>query len=344
VKVLRPGRIVAAAALLGLVACSGSASGSAASTTSSPATSPSTAAAQSTTTRPRTSAGCTAAPLKPGVSEHTLTSGGVIRTYELHLPPSYDGSKPLPVVLGLHALTVSYQFVPVQIGFDAMEKTYDFIGVAPSGRLDGATPFWYAAPTADNYDVTFLGDLLDQLEATLCVDPAQVFSTGMSNGAQMSSLIACRMADRITAVAPVSGVEYLTPCTGKPDPILAFHGTADPILPYAGGGLNATRIADLQYWKGKVPPGLPKPLGVDESMRLWAEHNGCDPTPVETKVSPHVTKRAWTRCAARTELYVIAGAGHQWPGKPMPSFDKSFGPGTTEIDATTLMFRFFFGH
>jgi polyhydroxybutyrate depolymerase len=194
----------------------------------------------------------------------------------------------------------------------------------------------------DNYDVAFIGQLLDHLESTLCIDTSRIFSAGMSNGAQMSSLLACRMAQRITAIAAVSGVEFPEPCNGAPVRVIAFHGSADPILPYTGGGLNATKIADAQYYKGKLPSGLPAPLGVDESMRLWANHNGCAPDFVEERVSPEVRKRTWQRCKASTELYVIVGGGHAWPGKPVPQFEKAFGHGTTDIDASSLIFSFFF--
>jgi polyhydroxybutyrate depolymerase len=271
-------------------------------------------------------------------------SDGVDRVYELDVPPRYDGSRPFALVLGLHALTVSYHYAAALSGFADMGGRYDFIGVAPSGRLDGSTPFWNAAPVADNYDVNFIGAVLDQVESTLCIDTGRVFSTGMSNGAQMSSLLACQLSTRIAAIAPVAGVEFLAPCDGHPVPVLAFHGTADPILPYTGGGLNATTIANTDYYKGNLPPGLPPPLGLDESMRRWAQHNGCATAPIDTRVSAHVIHRVWEHCAAATELYVIEGGGHAWPGKPVPQFEKQFGPGTTEVDATNLMFTFFFGH
>jgi polyhydroxybutyrate depolymerase len=158
----------------------------------------------------------------------------------------------------------------------------------------------------------------------------------------MSSLLACRLSDRIAAIAPVSGEEFLEPCKGRPVPIVAFHGREDPILPYQGGGLNATRIADTNYWKGNAPNGLPAPLGIDESMRRWARHNGCDPTYREARVAPHVIRRTWNGCDAATVLYVVENGGHAWPGKPFPQFEDQFGPGTTEIDATALMFAFFF--
>jgi polyhydroxybutyrate depolymerase len=263
--------------------------------------------------------------------------------YELDIPDDYDGTSPYAVVLGLHALTVSYKFVPSMTGF-ARGAQFHFIGVSPSGLVDAGTPYWDAAPTRQNYDVTFISDLLDALESTLCIDETKVFSTGMSNGAQMSSLLACRLSGRIRAIAPVSGEEFLAPCTGAPVPIMAFHGTADPILPYAGGGLNATRIAQLYHYNGHLPPGLPTPLGIDASMRRWAAHNHCDPTPTETRVAPHVQKRTWHGCRAATVLYIVDGGGHSWPGQPMPAFEKLFGPGTKEIDATKLMLGFFFDH
>ncbi len=216
--------------------------------------------------RPRSS-GCAQLQARPaGTTEHTIRSDGVQRRYLLDVPEGYDGTKPYAILLGLHALTVSYRFVPSMTGFDQGGR-YRFIGVAPSGRVDGTTPYWNAAPTADNYDVDFIAHLLDHLEATLCVNPSRVFSTGMSNGAQMSSLLACRLSDRIAAIAPVSGEEFLEPCEGEPVPILAFHGTEDPILPYAGGGLNATRIADTVLLEGQ---GAGRPPGADGCRRVDA--------------------------------------------------------------------------
>jgi polyhydroxybutyrate depolymerase len=171
-----------------------------------------------------------------------------------------------------------------------------------------------------------------------------VYSTGMSNGAQMSSLLACRIPNRITAVAPVAGVEFADACRGRPVPVIAFHGTADPIVTYEGGGLNAARIADVDYWKGNVPPGLPQHHGVDAAMQTWSKHNGCDAKPVEERVAPEVRRRTWRHCKADTILYVIDGGGHAWPGKPVPQFEASFGHATTQIDASTLIFKFLFAH
>jgi polyhydroxybutyrate depolymerase len=272
----------------------------------------------------------------------TINAGGLTRTYELSIPSTYTGRRPYALVFGLHPLSVRYQFMPSEVGFSTYQKQDRFIGVTPSGLTQPA-PFWDAAPTTPNYDVAFIATLLTHLEDSLCIDTARVFSTGISNGAQMSSLLGCRLSTRFAAIAPVEGEEFLAPCTGRPEPILAFHGTADPVLPYGGGGLNATTIARLYAWHGVIPPDMPAPIGIDASMKLWAKHNGCNPKPVEVRIAFDVQRRTWTGCKAATVLYIIDGGGHGWPGEPVASMEKQFGHDTTSINASALLFAFFFG-
>jgi polyhydroxybutyrate depolymerase len=326
---------------LTLTACSSDDAGDEARTTEPP---PTTSAPPTTTDpAPTASAGCETTPVaRPGTTDRTLTSGQDEHRYQVTLPSAYDGREPLPLVLGLHALSVPHTVVPAIYGLADAAEQRDFILVAPSGLVAGTAPYWVAAPVEPNHDVTFIADLLDRLDADLCFDPAQVFSTGMSNGGQMSSLLACRLGDRITAVAPVAGVEFSDDtCTGGPVPVMAFHGDADPIVTYEGGGLNATTIADQQEWHGDVPDGLPVHGGVDQALADWAAHNGCAPEPVEERISPEVVRRSWEGCAAETVLYVVEGGGHTWPGRPAPGFEDQFGATTVDIDATALLVDFF---
>jgi polyhydroxybutyrate depolymerase len=310
------------------------------------ATAPTTTVAPTTTTEPgpAPSVGCDTANASPATGELTIQSGGQERQYLLTLPEDYDGMTPLPVVFSLHSLTVPHSVVPAAAGIPAMFEQYDFISVAPSG-ITVPAPFWIAVPIEPNRDVDFLVNLLDQVEADLCVDTGRIFSTGLSNGGQMSSVLACLLSDRITAVAPASGVEFsdLDICAGQPVPVMAFHGDADPIVPYEGGGLDGATIANQNEWAGDIPEGVPQHAGVDAAMANWAEHNGCDPEPVEERVSDEVIRRTWQGCEAETVLYVTEGGGHGLPGYPVPGFEDQFGHTTTDIDATALMFEFFLG-
>ena len=50
---------------------------------------------------------CPSPALPPGDSMQTVQVGGVSRSYVLHVPPAYDGSKPVPLVVDFHGLAGS---------------------------------------------------------------------------------------------------------------------------------------------------------------------------------------------------------------------------------------------
>ncbi|KJK32989.1 poly(3-hydroxybutyrate) depolymerase, partial [Lentzea aerocolonigenes] len=89
------------------------------------------------------------------------------------------------------------------------------IFVAPQGNGNG-----WANPGGQ--DLTFIDDMMKQLEAGLCVDTAQRFAGGFSYGGGMSYAIACARAKVFRAVVAYSGAE-LSGCSGGNDPI-AYMG------------------------------------------------------------------------------------------------------------------------
>ena len=115
-------------------------------------------------------------------------------------------------------------------------------------------------------DVAFIDDLLNAVEAELCIDSARVFSTGFSVGAGLSVRLACDLSDRIAAIAPVSGV-YFPPfnprripepgcLSTRPVPVIAFHGTADPGVPFEGGERGMNRLVLLVIALAAIGGGL----------------------------------------------------------------------------------------
>lgn len=283
--------------------------------------------------------------MEPGTTDRTMTSGGARRRFQLIVPESYDGTTPLPVVFSLHPDVISYQVVPPMVGFPDMAESYEFIGVSPSGLVNGTIPYWMAVRTdPPGHDITFFEDLLDLLEADLCIDPSRVYATGMANGAQMASLLACQLGDRITAVAPLAGPEWPTECDGRPVPVMAFHGDEDPFVSYQDDGGDAAEIADRNFWMGEVPPDVPVHEGAEQAMASWADHNGCDPDPEVEDLSDEVVRTTWQNCVADTVFYHVVGGGHTWPNRPVPGAEPVFGRTTMDIDATELMFEFFFSH
>jgi polyhydroxybutyrate depolymerase len=84
-------------------------------------------------------------------------------------------------------------------------------------------------------------------------------------------------------------------------------------------------------------------LAVEEVMRLWGEHNGCDLEPRTAQLTEHVMTTEYTGCSAGvgTILYTTVGDGHTWPGAVnVPRL----GHVTDEIDATSIIWDFFQAH
>ncbi|MFJ6569119.1 alpha/beta hydrolase family esterase [Streptomyces sp. NPDC091292] len=295
------------------------------------AATPATPAATATTTdRSAVSArsdGCrTPAPQPPGTSRlNSLTSGGIERTYQLHLPDGYTSHRAWPVVLAFHGRGNT------GAGTEEFSKLSELpaVVVYPNGVIgtgDGDRQAWqgapYAAPGVD--DVAFTADLLTALEDSLCVDTRRVYATGKSNGAGFTGLLACRMADRIAAIAPVAGAFY--PETGadcrpsRPVPVIDFHGTGDATIPYTG---DADR-------------GLP---ALPDWVAAWARRDRCAARLPDQVIAPDLTVSRWVGCAKGTQVRHIAvtGGGHTWPGA-----DSYSGGGytTQTVEAHEVLWQF----
>ncbi|MCB0209177.1 MAG: prolyl oligopeptidase family serine peptidase [Anaerolineae bacterium] len=258
----------------------------------------------------------------PGDYFEELTVADEVRHYRLHIPPSYKPNQPLPLVINLHGLNSNAaqqeQVSQMSVKADQM----GFVVVYPEGR--GQPQTWYIGPGAEGAaDLQFMHDLVTHLQGQLSLDPTRIYATGMSNGAQMSNRLGCTMADVFAAIAPVSGgYPTLDNChPTQPVPVVAFHGTADKLLPYQGQGRLLLPVPD---WAA-----------------AWATRNGCEATPSTTFHQGEVTGQTWSHCQANADvvLYTIQGRGHSWPGSSMPP-DIT----TQDINATDVIWEFFAAH
>jgi polyhydroxybutyrate depolymerase len=344
-------RLLAVSGILVLVlaACSSGGDDAGSKASSSTAKSASTAAAKSK--------GCAAAAkITPGEEKVTTTSGGTERWYYRHVPPGYDGTKPTPVVLDLHGYAEGAAVHVKMSGLGTYGDQQGFVTITPQGS-GGAVARWDTA--LDSPDLDFIGDLLDEVDDTLCVDTDRVFVTGLSNGAFLTSAVACRYADRIAAAAPVAGIRDIDGCDpSRPVPVVAFHGTADTFVSYNGG--YGSSVANLPSPDGSgkrigegaaaamttTAPGTAKPPTIEEITADWAKRNGCSAKKTEKKVASDVTLLAWS-CPKgdEAELYRVEGGGHSWPGSPFSAQVASVvGRTTSSISADEIMWKFFQEH
>jgi polyhydroxybutyrate depolymerase len=283
-----------------------------------------------------------------GTTVETISTVDGTRSYRLHVPPSYTGLTPVPLILNYHGHGSSALAQEFYSGLAALSDQPEggFIVVMPQGLLDGSgQSFWniILAPAPLPDDVAFTNLILDKLESTLCIDPARIFSTGMSNGAFMSSRLACSLSSRVAAIAPVSGAYYPPafteipgePCPDtRPVPMIAFHGTADTVVPYNGG----IGFGGLHF---RLP--VDNDTADEDVLEDWSIHNGCTDPRTQTTVSAEVNVVQYGTCAegADVELYSVVGGGHTWPGAvDIPGL----GYTTHDISASDLMWAFFQAH
>ena len=80
-------------------------------------------------------------------------------------------------------------------------------------------------------EVRFFADLIDELSVRFNIDSTRIYANGYSNGAAMTFMLSCTLADRIaafgmvaTAVVPWDWCE-----DRRPIPMIAFHGTAGSV-------------------------------------------------------------------------------------------------------------------
>jgi polyhydroxybutyrate depolymerase len=269
---------------------------------------------------------CTTPQHFPGNSNLSITSGGLKRTFILHLAPSY-GRQPQPLVINYHAWSVSAQNMAQYTNMGVEADKAGFILVFPQG-VD-TPPSWNAGigaegPTGDADDVQFTRDMLSFLEKNYCVDTHRIYVTGWSLGGGMAYRIACTLSNQIAAIATVAGAYYHAPggChPSRPMPVLEIHGQADRFAPYDGN------------------PG-PKMASVQTYLNVWLANNRCDGTNTIFFQQGDVTGIQWTHCAEGSVVvhYRISDGGHTWPGaRPNPSL----GYTTHVIDANVVIWNFF---
>ncbi|WP_328351502.1 polyhydroxybutyrate depolymerase [Mycobacterium sp. NBC_00419] len=248
------------------------------------------------------------APFTPGATAHTITVGGVDRSYRLYLPAGLPPAAPLVVML--HG------------GFGSAaqaERTYGWNDLADSAKFvvaypDGLGRAWNAGtagpPTSDSAgnccgrssrddvdDVGFITAAVRDIAGNIAIDPSRIYATGISNGGMMAYKLACNTAV-FAAIGPDSATQLDSCPAPSPTSVVHIHGTADPVVRYGGQpGQGFARIDG---------PAVP------EVNAFWRGIDRCAP-PVMTVDGALTTSAADCPDRRSVELITVAGGGHEWP-------------------------------
>lgn len=278
----------------------------------------------------------------------TLEFGGHERVYLVDVPTRYEAAKtPVALVLVFHGGTLgSATQAERSYGFRELGEKENFIAAFPDGIEhhwnDGRDGGLASVRAVD--DVAFIAALLDRLTTDYRIDPKRIYAAGISNGAMFSYALATKLNERFAAIGTVAGAlpEPLarTFALKQPVSLIAFNGTADRIVPPAGG----TVLGEVG---GHV-------LSVADTVALFIKADGCAATGAIETLPAHVPDDGTVvhremhrggRAGSDVELYTIDGGGHTWPSGPVSKLYTAIaGPTTQTVDATALIWEFFARH
>jgi len=271
---------------------------------------------------------------------------GRVRTYLMHIPPSYHKESLTPLVIALHGGGGDGNRMEKFTLMSHQSDTGGFLLVYPDAIEghwnDGRGVHKYRSHRKDIDDIGFISALIDVLAENYNVDMKRIYVTGSSNGGLMSNRLACELTDRITAIAPVIGSiaeNIAARCLPKrPIPVLMINGTDDQIVPWEGEYVRSGHKK------------LGKILSIPDTVNFWVSHNGCLPMPEitwEPDINPEDGTRVRTivygKCkdGVKVVLYEIQGGGHTWPRGPRHLPEFIFGKTSRDIDANQIIWRFF---
>jgi len=265
-----------------------------------------------------------------------LVHDGMNREYLVYVPNEYDDSIRIPLVLNFHGFGgTAYDHYKYTSDMTSLADTANFLLVYPQGAAgsDGYS-HWNIADENSKSDVDDLGftsAMIDDLIQTYNVDTLRIYATGFSNGAFFTYDLACRLSQRIAAIAPVGGtmpqISFDECDATKPTGIISFHGTSDDVSPYQGiEGYNLSYQEINSFWIN---------LNETEAVATVAEIN------TNTEDGSAVESYSWEKgknCSS-VEHYKIINGGHSWPNPNAESWGKGDDV-NRDIDTNVLIWNY----
>ena len=215
---------------------------------------------------------CPAEALPAGDQNREIIVSETTRAYTIHVPAGYSGSTPVPLVLDFHPLGLGTDWEQANSGYKALSDQEGFIVVWPQG-LENSWDIGPCCTSSPIDDFGFARAIVRQLSIEACIDPRRVYAAGVSMGGAMAYYLACNEAEVFAAIAPSSmdlfADSELTCQPSRAVTEISFRGTADTVVPYAGGPSS--------------PPGEPDVtndlLGAAGTFQKWASLDECTGSP-----------------------------------------------------------------
>jgi polyhydroxybutyrate depolymerase len=218
---------------------------------------------------------------------------------------------PQPTIIVLHGATMTAESTIRVSGFAEAVAAHGFTAVFPQGLQRQWNDERAGGPGGAD-DVSFLSALVDRLVRDGVASPGHIYLAGISNGGMMSFTMACKAGSLFRGIGTVIAnmPAGLARCDLPALPLLMINGTADPLVPYEGGGVG------FMGGRGDV-------WSVKRTAELFIRRNGCrghDEQVLPSRSSfdaTTTTRLTWSSCQSgkSVTLYKVNGGGHQISGE-----------------------------
>ncbi|MBS2004322.1 MAG: hypothetical protein JST44_22635 [Cyanobacteria bacterium SZAS LIN-5] len=266
--------------------------------------------------------------LKPGDHLYTTVVDFKTRHYEVHVPPNYNGSKPIPVMMMMPGMGGSIEQMKHETGMNRAADQRGF-AVVYMEALPKAFPGTYGQVQSNGWnlshgalteksssydDLNYVRQVNSELSRQLKVDPSAKYIVGFSEGGGAAQYVAQSMPRTFAGVGSVHGTRLESdpiPKWGDRTAFIAVLGDDDNMLPISGGhGIG-------EGWRlmkgfatvtiGKVSESLPL-----SQKTVWAQADGCG-MPIVTDNARNKTS-VYVCPGTRVTEIVRHGGMHAWDG------------------------------
>jgi polyhydroxybutyrate depolymerase len=216
---------------------------------------------------------CPSPALAAGDTAETVQVGSAGRSFVLHVPSTYDGRKPAPLIVEFHAQGGSGSLERMGSPYPTHTDPEGIVMAFATGLAGPSGTAWNIGPccVANVDDIAYARKLVAQVQTKACIDTRRVYAVGVGLGGAMAYHAACHAADVFAAVAS-TGFDLLreneADCKpSRPITVISFRGSDDARVPYEGGPAS-------------LASGMPITLlGAQATFRKWAQVNQCTDSP-----------------------------------------------------------------
>jgi polyhydroxybutyrate depolymerase len=287
-----------------------------------------------------------------GLAPTTIEVNGLLRRYWLAAPPEGDASQ-APLLIVLHGAGGQGPGMASLTGLDLRGPAAGFVTAFPNGK----NRVWNDSRGTQSLkgregvdDVGFLMALVTRLASEGRARGESIYLTGISNGALMSEHLARHGLLPVAGIGLVAGPgtqtsRVATPHPTRPATVVMFGGTADPLIPYAGGPIGPLGRMVQRRSGANTDRGLA--VATETVAADWATANGIDGAPIVERLSTAqgdlpVTRVTWQSPGRPpVVVYRIEGGGHTWPGGGQYLPARFIGPTARTLDASGILLEQF---